>query len=158
MGAAARTMLAAAAAADWSVDPASCRTENGHVIHDATGRRLSYGELAERAAALAPPLDVATKGPDDFRIVGKPVKRLDTPAKTDGTAVFGLDVSVPGMLTAVLERPPVFGARRKSVDADAAKAVPGVRHVVEIGRSWRSAAAWPWWPTGSGRRTGAAAR
>ena len=133
-GATARMMLIAAAAQSWNVDPASCRAENGFIIHAPSRRQLSYGELAERAAHLTPPQNVPLKDPKDFKLIGKPIKRLDTPEKINGTAVFGLDVNVPGMLTAVVARPPVFGGKVKSVDANRAKAMPGVRHVVEIDR------------------------
>jgi isoquinoline 1-oxidoreductase beta subunit len=133
-GATARAMLVAAAAATWKVEPAACRAESGQVIHTASGRRLSYGRLAEKASGLTPPQNVALKDPKDFKILGKATKRLDTPSKTNGQAVFGLDVSVPGMLVAVVARPPVFGGKAKSFDAAKAKAVPGVRHVVEIDR------------------------
>jgi len=133
-GAAARAMLIAVAAADWKVDPASCRAENGYVIHAASRRRLSYGKLAEKASGLTPPQNVALKDPGDFKLIGKPRKRLDTPEKTNGAGVFGLDVKVPGLLVAVVARPPVFGGKVKSYDAGKATAVPGVRQVVEIDR------------------------
>jgi isoquinoline 1-oxidoreductase beta subunit len=103
-GAAARQMLLTAAAQRWNVEPATCRTENGHVIHADSQRRLSYGELVEKASTLTPPQHVALKDPIDFKIIGKAVKRLDTLDKTNGTAVFGLDVTVPGMLVAVVAR------------------------------------------------------
>lgn len=131
-GATARAMLVAAAAETWSVEPDSCRTETGEVIHDGSGQRLSYGKLAEKASKLAPPADARLKDPKDFRLVGKPTKRLDTPEKTNGKAVFGIDVNLPGMLVAVVARPPVFGGRVRSFDPTMAKAVPGVKHVVEI--------------------------
>ena len=100
-GAAARAMLITAAAQRWNVDAASCRTENGTVIHSASNRRLSYGQLAESAARLTPPQQVTLKDPKDFKLIGKPLKRLDTPEKTNGKGIFGIDVKVPGMLTAV---------------------------------------------------------
>jgi isoquinoline 1-oxidoreductase beta subunit len=131
-GATARAMLVAAAAQRWNVEPASCRTENGIVIHSASNRRLSYGQLVEKAARLTPPQQVALKDPKDFKLIGKPLKRLDTAEKTNGKAVFGIDVKMPGMLTAVVARPPVFGAKVKSFNADKAKATPGVRKVVEV--------------------------
>ena len=133
-GAAARQMLLAAAAQTWNVDPSTCRTGNGHVIHASSQRRLSYGELVEKASTLTPPQNVTLKDPKDFKIIGKAIKRLDTPDKTNGKAVFGLDVNVPGMLVAVVARPPVFGGKLKSFNADKTKAVPGVRYVVEIER------------------------
>src|SRR5881296_2113722 len=131
-GAAARAMLITAAAQKWNVDAASCRTENGMVIHSASNRRLSYGQLAESAAKVTPPQQVTLKDPKDFKLIGKPLKRLDTPEKTNGKGIFGIDVKVPGMLTAVVARSPVFGGKLKSVNADKAKAVKGVRKVVEV--------------------------
>src|SRR5262249_18761291 len=106
----------------------------GHVIHKDSGRRLSYGSLVERASRLSPPKDVVLKDPKDFKLIGKSTKRLDTPSKVDGTAVFGLDVTLPGMLVALVARPPVFGGKAKAIDDAGAKAVPGVRHVVEFDR------------------------
>ena len=102
-GATARAMLIAAAAADWNVEPATCGTEPGHVVHAASGKRVAYGKLAEKAADLKPPENVKVKDPKDFRIVGKPTRRLDSPDKVNGKAVFGLDVQLPGMLVAVVE-------------------------------------------------------
>ena len=96
-GATARTMLIAAAAATWNVDPASCRAEKGSVIHTPTGRKLDYGALAGKAATLPVPEKVALKDPKDFTLIGTPAKRLDTPAKVNGKAVYGIDAKVPGM-------------------------------------------------------------
>jgi isoquinoline 1-oxidoreductase subunit beta len=149
-GAAARMMLIAAAAQTWNVNPADCRAENGIVLHPGSGRRLSYGKLAEQAARLKPPVDIVLKDPRDFKLIGKATRRLDTPEKTSGKAVFGLDVRVPGMLTALVARPPVFGGKVKSWSADAAKAVPGVRHVVEIERGI-AVVADGFWPANLGR-------
>ena len=125
-GASARAMLIAAAAEIWKVAPEGCRTENGRVIHVASGREHTYGGLVEKASSLKPPQDVRLKDPKDWKLIGKPTKRLDTPDKTNGKAIFGLDVTLPGMLTAVIARPPVFGSKLKSFDADKARAVPGV--------------------------------
>ena len=133
-GATARAMLVHAAADQWAVPPADCRTENSFVIHGASGRRAAYGDLAARAAELKPPAEVTLKDPKDFKLIGKPVHRLDTPAKCNGSAKFSIDVELPGMLVAVLARPPVFGGKAKSFDATAAKAVPGVKQVIEIPR------------------------
>jgi len=149
-GATARAMLISAAAETWNVDPASCRAQNGYVIHTASQRRLSYGRLAEKASRMTPPRNVALKDPKDFKLIGKPTKRLDTPEKTDGKGVFGLDVSVPGMLVAVVARPPVFGGKVKRFDTGKAKAVPGVRHVVEIDRGI-AVVADGFWPAKLGR-------
>ncbi|AGA30131.1 xanthine dehydrogenase family protein molybdopterin-binding subunit [Singulisphaera acidiphila] len=133
-GATARAMLIAAAAETWKVNASSCHAENGQVVHGDSGRRLSFGQLVAPASRLTPPKEVALKDPKNFKLIGKATKRLDTPEKTNGTAVFGLDVSVPGMLVAVVLRPPVFGGKAKSWNGDKAKGVPGVRHVVEIDR------------------------
>jgi isoquinoline 1-oxidoreductase beta subunit len=131
-GATARAMLVAAAAQRWNVEPASCRTDSGIVIHSVSNRRLTYGQLVESAARLTPPQQVALKDPKDFKLIGKPLKRLDTAEKTNGKAIFGIDVKMPGMLTAVVARAPVFGAKLKSFNADKAKATPGVQRVVEV--------------------------
>ncbi len=149
-GATARAMLISAAAATWSVDPATCRTEQGQVVHPDTGRRLSFGQLAGKAAGLTPPQNVALKEPKNFKLIGKSTKRLDTPEKVNGTGLFGLDVNVPGMLVALVARPPVFGGKAKSFDATKAKAVPGVRHVVEIDRGV-AVVADGFWPAKKGR-------
>jgi isoquinoline 1-oxidoreductase subunit beta len=134
MGATARFMLVAAAAQTWNVDAAACKTEKGFVIHTATGKKLSYGQLVDKAAGINPPAEVKLKDPKDFNFIGKPVKRLDTPAKSNGTAVFGLDIKMPGLLTALIARPLVFGAKIKSFNADKTKAIPGVKEVVQIDR------------------------
>jgi isoquinoline 1-oxidoreductase beta subunit len=130
VGAAARTLLVQAAAQRFGVAPADCRTENGTVI--AGDRRLRFGELADEAARLPMPAMVTLKDPKDWKVIGRPTRRLDTPEKIDGRAVFGLDVSFDGLLTAVVERSPVFGGKVKSFDATAARAVPGVRKVVQV--------------------------
>jgi isoquinoline 1-oxidoreductase subunit beta len=131
-GAIARTMLVAAAAKRWNVDPASCRAQNGEVLHAATGRRIKYGELAAEAASLPVPDTVALKRPQDFKLIGTPARRLDTPAKINGTAVYGIDARPPGVKVATLAQSPVFGGRVKSVDDAAAKAVKGVRQIVRL--------------------------
>lgn len=129
-GAAAREMLIAAAAAQWKVDPAACRAENG-IVHGPGGKQLSFGKLAARAAKLPVPKEPKLKS-GAKSLLGKPLHRLDSPAKINGTAQFGIDVHVPGMLTAVIARPPVFGGRVKSFDAAKAKTVPGVHSVVAV--------------------------
>jgi isoquinoline 1-oxidoreductase beta subunit len=131
-GATARTMLVAAAAKRWNVDPASCRAEKGAVIHAASRRKLSYGALAEAAAAMPVPDKVALKRPQDFKLIGTPAKRLDTPAKVNGSAVFGIDARPAGVKIATLAQSPVFGGRLKSVDDSQAKAVRGVRQIVRL--------------------------
>jgi isoquinoline 1-oxidoreductase beta subunit len=131
-GATARTMLVAAAAKRWNVDPASCRAQSGEVLHPPTGRRATYGELAADAAHMPVPRNVALKRPQDFKLIGTPAKRLDTPSKLNGSAVYGIDVRLPGMKIATLAQSPVFGGRVKSVDDTAAKAVKGVRQIVRL--------------------------
>ena len=131
-GATARQMLVNAAAAEWKVDPSGCRAENGVVTNVATNARLSYGALASKAAALPVPAPPALKDPKDFRLIGKPMKRLDTPAKVNGTATFGIDVRLPDMLYAVVARCPVFGGTVATVDDAKAKLVAGVKQVVRI--------------------------
>jgi len=131
-GATARIILVAAAAARWSVDPASCRAQDGEVVHPPTGRRLKYGELATEAAKMPVPAGVTLKAPADFKLIGTPAKRLDAPAKVNGTAVYGIDARPPGVKIATLAQSPVFGGRVKSVDDAAAKAVKGVRQIVRL--------------------------
>lgn len=131
-GATAREMLIAAAAETWKVDASECRAEKGRVLHK-SGKTLSYGKLAARAAEQPVPKDVKLKDSKQFKLIGKSLKRLDTPAKINGSAVFGMDVRLPGMLTAVVARSPVAGGKVTSFNADKAKAMPGVKHVVQIG-------------------------
>ncbi len=131
VGAAAREMLITAAAQTWKVKRMSCRARNGVVIHT-SGKKLTYGQLADKASKVPVPQNVKLKDPSKFKIIGKPTKRLDSPEKTNGKAIFGIDVKVPGMLTAVIARPQVFGAKVVSVKADKARAVPGVQDVVQV--------------------------
>jgi len=131
-GAAARMMLVQAAAEVWNVDPLTCSAENGFVIQPGTDKRLSYGKLTERAARMSVPQDIPLKKWEEYKLIGKPVKRLDTPEKTMGKAVFGIDVKRPDMLTAVVARCPVFGGKLKSFDDKKAKEVKGVKSVVQI--------------------------
>jgi isoquinoline 1-oxidoreductase beta subunit len=133
-GAEAREMLKQAAAQQWGVDKSQCRAENGFVVNASTGARLSYGSLADAAAKLPVPQNVALKDPKQFRVIGKPVKRLDTREKVTGRAQYGLDARVPGMVYAVIQRCPVFGGKVASFDASKAKAVPGVKDVMQISR------------------------
>ena len=130
VGAMAREMLVAAAAAQWKVKPADCRVEKGFVV--AGARRASYGSLAKAAQASKPPAAVKLKDRKDWKILGKPTKRLDSPQKVTGQAQFGIDVQLPGMKTALVARAPVFGGKVKGFRAEKAKAVPGVRAVVEV--------------------------
>jgi isoquinoline 1-oxidoreductase subunit beta len=131
-GAIARTMLVSAAAKRWHVDPASCRAQSGEVLHPTTARSIKYGELAGDAARMPVPKSVALKRPEDFKLIGTPAKRLDTPAKVNGTAVFGIDVRPPGVKFATLAQSPVFGGRVKNMEDAAAKAIEGVRQIVRL--------------------------
>ena len=149
-GAAARELLVAAAAQTWGVEKAECRAERGAVVHARSKRRLTYGKLVTKAATLGAPPDVPLKDPKDWKILGTRVRRLDTPPKVDGSAQFGIDVKVPGMLVAVVARSPVFGGKAKSFDAAKAKAVPGVRQVVQIS-SGVAVVADGYWPAKKGR-------
>jgi isoquinoline 1-oxidoreductase beta subunit len=128
----ARTMLVAAAAKRWGVDAKSCRAQDGEVIHPLSGRRLKYGGLAADAAKMPLPAGVILKAPDDFRLIGTPAKRLDAPAKVNGTAVYGIDARPPGVKIATLMQSPVFGGRVKSLDDTGAKAVKGVRQIIRL--------------------------
>ncbi len=131
-GASGRMMLVQAAAQIWGVPPASCKVEGGKVLHPKGEKSLSYGTLVGGAAKLQPPKEVPLKPAASFKIIGKPRARLDTPAKVNGTAEFGIDVKRPNLLTAVIARPPVFGATLKEFNGEAAKAVPGVKEVVQV--------------------------
>jgi len=131
-GATARVMLVTAAAKDWGVAESTCTTDKGVVIHQASGRRATYASLVDKAAALPVPQNVPLKDPKAFALLGKDVPRLDIPGKVNGSAVFGADVKLPGLLVARVVRCPVFGGKVASFNADKAKAVPGVKHVVPI--------------------------
>jgi isoquinoline 1-oxidoreductase subunit beta len=131
-GATARTMLIATAAKRWNVDPASCRARSGVVYHEATRRSAKYGDLSAEAATMLVPEKVALKQPEDFKLIGTPAKRLDIPAKVDGTAVFSIDARPPGVKIATLAQSPVFGGRLKNVDDSAARTVKGVRQIVRL--------------------------
>jgi len=130
-GAAAREMLIAAAAQTWKVDAAECRTEKGAVVHK-SGKKLTYGKLVDAAAKQPVPKEPKLKDPSQFKIIGKGLRRLDTPLKVNGSGKYGMDVRLPGMLTAVMARPPVPGGKAISVDDSKAKQVKGVRQVIQI--------------------------
>lgn len=130
-GAAARAMLIAAAAQQWNVDATACHTESGAVFNG-SNRKLTYGQLVGAAAKVTPPAHVQLKDPKTFNLIGKPIKRLDTPEKLNGKAVFGIDVKLPGLLTAVIARAPIFGAKVKSFDDSRARSMAGVRKIVAI--------------------------
>jgi isoquinoline 1-oxidoreductase beta subunit len=131
-GAAARTMLIAAAAKRWGLDAAKCRAERGAVLDTTSNRRATYGELAAEAAQMSIPEKVTLKDAKDFKLIGTPAKRLDAPGKVNGTAVYGIDVKLPDLKIATLAQSPVFGGRIKSVDDKAAKAVKGVHQIVQL--------------------------
>ena len=132
MGAMARILLVQAAAQKWNVDPATCHVGKGVVMHAGSGQKASYGSLTAAAAQLKPPTEIPLKDPKDFKVIGTPVRRLDTASKTNGTAQFGLDVKLPSMLYAVVARPPVFGGTVKSIDSAEALKIPGVRAIEKI--------------------------
>ncbi|MDM0029312.1 xanthine dehydrogenase family protein molybdopterin-binding subunit [Variovorax saccharolyticus] len=131
LGARTRAMLVGAAAAQWKVDAATLQTRDGFVIGPG-GKKLGYGELAAAAMKLPVPETVKLKDPKDFRLIGKPTGRLDAEAKSSGQQSYGIDMKLPGMLTAVVAHPPVFGAKVKSVDDKAAKAIKGVKAVLRV--------------------------
>ncbi len=131
-GATARAMLVGAAAQSWNVDPASCRAEKGVVTHVPTGRKLTYGALADKAAKLPVPDQVALKDPKEFRLIGTPAKRLDTPAKVNGTAPYSIDVRLPGMKFATVAASPVVGGKVAALDDSKAKAIKGVHQIVRL--------------------------
>ena len=131
-GATARTMLVAAAAQTWDVNAASCRARRGVVTHTPTGRRLTYGALADKAAKVPVPDKVTLKDPKTFTLIGTPAKRLDTPQKVNGTATYSIDVRMAGLMIATLAESPVVGGKVVSVDDSKAMAIPGVRQVVRL--------------------------
>ncbi|MEZ0331130.1 MAG: molybdopterin cofactor-binding domain-containing protein [Methylophilaceae bacterium] len=131
-GATARMMLISAAALEWKVDPKSCIAENGEVIHPDSGQRIGYGKLVNQAARLPVPEVIVLKDPKDFKIIGKPVHRLDSPEKVNGSAQFGIDVQLPDMKIATVAASPVFGGKLASIDEDKVKAVKGVRQIVKL--------------------------
>jgi isoquinoline 1-oxidoreductase beta subunit len=131
-GASARAMLVQAAAKQWQVEPASCKTASGEVTHTESGCKLSYGALALAAGNQTPPKDVPLKDPKDFTLIGTPLKRFDTPDKVNGKAVYGIDAMLPGMKFATVAACPVFGGKVGKVDDSAAKKIPGVQKVVVL--------------------------
>ncbi len=131
-GATARAMLIAAAARHWDVDASACRTNRGRVTHEPSNRRLSYGALADSAATVPVPVDVPLKNPNDFTIIGRPTHRLDTAGKANGSAKFGIDATVTGMLTALIARPPVFGAKPIRINDARTKQISGVKAVMPV--------------------------
>jgi isoquinoline 1-oxidoreductase subunit beta len=150
-GAQVREMLISAAASKWNVDRSSIKAVNGMLIGPG-GKKATYGSMAAAASKLPVPEKVAIKDPKDFTIVGKRTKRLDTPAKTNGTAVFGIDVKLPGLVYAALEQCPVIGGKVASVDSTRAKGMPGVLAVVEI-PDGVAVVADSWWRANKARKT-----
>ncbi len=154
LGARARAMLLAAAAQRWQVDVATLRTDNGRVLGPG-GRQAGYGELAEAAMQLPVPQQVKLKDPRDFRLIGRATTRLDAQAKSSGRQDYGIDVRLPGQLTALIARPPVFGAKLAALDDKAARAVPGVRAVLRVpldrGAEGVAVIASGYWPARQGR-------
>ncbi|SEB21693.1 xanthine dehydrogenase family protein molybdopterin-binding subunit [Paraburkholderia sartisoli] len=131
-GATARVLLISAAAQQWQVDPATCHAQAGKVVHSGSNRSIAYGDLVDAAAKLPVPQNVQLKDPKDFKLIGTAAKRLDSPEKVDGTAVFGLDVRVPDMVYAAIATCPVFGGTLAGVDDTNARKIPGVRQVVRF--------------------------
>jgi len=144
-GAAARIMLVQAAADAWKVPASECSAANSVITHKRTGRKTTYGKVAEAAAKLEVPKDVPLKDPKDWKVIGKPLKRLDTADKLTGKQVYGADLNLPGMLNASIKDCPVFGGKLKSVDATKAERMPGVKKVVRIGESAIAVIADTWW-------------
>jgi isoquinoline 1-oxidoreductase beta subunit len=150
VGATARVLLVRAAAQQWGVPENECHAENSMVSHAASGRDASYGTLADIASELPMPDNVALKSPKDFKIIGKATRRLDTPAKINGTAQFGLDVYLPDVLTVLIARSPVFGGKVKSFDATEALKVAGVQGVYQV-PTGIAVAATGFWPARTAR-------
>ncbi len=144
-GAAARMMLVKAAADQWGVSPSECTAANSVITHAPTGRKVTYGKVAEAAAKLPQPTDVPLKDPKTWKIAGKPLKRLDTAKKVNGTMEYGIDVKLPGMLNAAVKDCPVFGGKVKSFDANQVSGMTGVKKVVQVGDSGVAVIADTWW-------------
>jgi isoquinoline 1-oxidoreductase beta subunit len=144
-GAAARMMLVQAAASEWKVEPSSCTVAKGVITHTASGRSTTFGKVADAASKLEAPKDVSLKDPKTWTVAGKPLKRLDTPEKVNGKAVYAIDVKLPGMLNAALKNCPVFGGKIKSFDAAKIEKMPGVKKVVQIADTGVGVIADTWW-------------
>jgi isoquinoline 1-oxidoreductase subunit beta len=144
-GATARMMLIQAAANEWKVPASECNVANGIITHTPSGRTTSYGKVVEAAAKLEPPADVKLKDPKDWKLVGKGVKRLDTPDKTTGTTIYGIDVKLPGMLNAAIKDCPVTGGKLKSYDEAKIANMKGVKKVVRVGDTAVAVVADTWW-------------
>jgi isoquinoline 1-oxidoreductase beta subunit len=144
-GAAARMMLVQAAASAWGVPASECTAASSVITHHPSNRTTTYGKVAEAAAKLPPPDKVSLKDPKDWKLIGKPVKRLDTMGKVTGAQIYAVDLKLPGMLNAAIKDCPVFGGKVKSYAADKVKGMPGVRHVVPVGDSAVAVVADTWW-------------
>ena len=144
-GATARTMLIQAAANEWKVPASECSASNSVITHKPTGRTTTFGKVAEAAAKVEAPKDVALKDPKDWKIAGKPLKRLDTAPKLTGEHVYGVDLKLPGMLCAAIKDCPVFGGKLTSFDASKVTGMKGVKHVVKVGDSAVAVVAERWW-------------
>src|SRR5450830_17873 len=144
-GAAARTMLIQAAANEWKVPTSECTASNGVITHNPLGRKMTFGKVAEAAAKLEVPKDIKLKDPKDWKIAGKPLKRLDTVDKTTGKMMYGIDVKLPGMLNAAIKDCPVFGGKVKSFDQAKVLGMKGVKKVVPVGDSAVAVVAETWW-------------
>jgi isoquinoline 1-oxidoreductase beta subunit len=144
-GAAARMMLVQAAADAWSVPAGECRAAASVITHTPTGRTTTFGRVAEAAGRLPVPTDVTLKNPSDWKIVGRPVPRLDTAAKLNGSQVYGMDLKLPGMLNAAIHACPVFGGKVRAVDSAEAERMPGVRRVLRVGEDAVAVVADTWW-------------
>jgi isoquinoline 1-oxidoreductase beta subunit len=144
-GAAARIMLIQAAAEDWKVPVSECSAAASVITHKPSGRKTSYGKVAAAAAKLEPPKDVPLKDPKEWKLIGKPVKRLDTAPKVDGRQVYAIDLKLPGMVNAAIRECPVFGGTVKSFDGAKVASMKGVRKVVQVGTSAVAVVADHWW-------------
>src|SRR5215470_2636704 len=144
-GAAARMMLVQAAADSWGVPAAECGAANSVITHKPSGRKTTYGKVADAAGKLPPPTEIALKDPKEWKLIGKGVKRLDTRPKVTGEQVYGIDLKLPGMLSAAIKDCPVFGGKVQSFEADKVKSMPGVRHVVPVGETAVAVVADTWW-------------
>jgi len=144
-GAAARMMLVQAAANEWKVPAAECVAANSVITHKPSGRTTTYGKVADAAAKLEPPKDVPLKDPKEWKIIGKPVKRLDTVDKLTGKQIYSVDLKLPGMLNASIKDCPIFGGKLKSFNSAKAAAMPGVKKIVRVGDSAIAVVADTWW-------------
>jgi len=144
-GAAVRMMLIEAAANRWGVDPSTCSAADGVISHAASGQTINYGEVATEAASLVPPMEVPLKDPSEWKLIGKPVPRLDTVSKLDGSQIYGSDIQLPGMLLAAIKACPALGGKLTGYDATTAKGMPGVKGVHQVDDNAVAVVADTWW-------------